>query len=60
MTVALDDPKRWIFSQGNSLPSQPDSLWKVKRGIVRTLTWTKAGTVSVLGSTAVFVRAITP
>ncbi|HEY9707605.1 MAG TPA: Crp/Fnr family transcriptional regulator, partial [Oculatellaceae cyanobacterium] len=28
---------------------QPDTLWKIEQGIVRTLTWSEQGTLTVLG-----------
>jgi len=38
-----------MASRGNMLPLQADSVWRIERGIVRTLTWNEAGTLSVLG-----------
>lgn len=49
MTIVLDNLRQRMFSRGNSLPSAFESLWKIERGVVRTLTWTEAGTLSVLG-----------
>ena len=37
------------FRQRSFIPSQADSLWKIKAGVVRSLTWTDAGTPISLG-----------
>jgi len=47
--VVLANLRRWIGSRGSSVPSQPDSVWKIERGVVRTVTWTEAGTPITLG-----------
>jgi CRP-like cAMP-binding protein len=31
------------------LPLQSDSLWRIERGVVRTLAWTEAGSILTLG-----------
>jgi len=49
MVARLPYLRSWIFSRGNLLPSQPNSLWRIERGVVRTATWTEAGTLIVLG-----------
>ncbi len=37
------------FRQRSFIPSQTDSLWKITAGVVRSLTWTDAGTPISLG-----------
>jgi len=49
MTTILFDSRQQVFSQGNSLPSQPESLWRIERGVVRTVTWDETGTQRILG-----------
>jgi len=49
MTARSSHLRSWSFSRGNLLPSSPDSLWRIERGIVRTATWTEAGTLNGLG-----------
>lgn len=38
-----------IFSRADQIPVQPDVLWEIQRGIVKTQTWTEAGKVITLG-----------
>lgn len=47
MSAGLSHLRRWRFSRGNLLPSQPESLWRID--IVRTITWSEAGNLNVLG-----------
>lgn len=37
------------FSPGESIPLQPDALWLLKQGVVRTLTWSEEGKLVTLG-----------
>jgi CRP-like cAMP-binding protein len=38
-----------VFSCTEQIPRQPDVLWEIQRGIVKTQTWTEAGKVITLG-----------
>lgn len=49
MTVVLFNPGQQIFSQRNLIPLKPNSLWRIERGVVRTLSWSEAGTSITLG-----------
>lgn len=49
MAAVLSHLRCRSLNRGNSLSSQGNSVWRIERGIVRTLTWTEAGTLSVLG-----------
>jgi CRP-like cAMP-binding protein len=37
-----------VFSRTDRIPRQPDILWEIQRGIVKTQTWTEAGKVITL------------
>ena len=37
------------FQRRTTLPEESDFFWKIEAGIVRTLTWTEAGEMIVLG-----------
>lgn len=37
------------FSRRDSIPLQPDGLWQIARGVVRTVTWNPEGTLTNLG-----------
>lgn len=37
------------LSTGDLIPLLPDGLWKITRGVVRTLTWNDQGTLTTLG-----------
>lgn len=38
-----------VFSRLDQIPGQPDVLWEIQRGIVKSQTWTEAGKVIILG-----------
>jgi CRP-like cAMP-binding protein len=38
-----------VLSRADQIPVQPDVLWEIQRGIVKTQTWTEAGKVITLG-----------
>lgn len=38
-----------LFSRRDLIPARPDVLWKIKRGVVRTVTWSEQGTTIALG-----------
>ncbi len=38
-----------LFSRRDQIPPQQDVLWRVERGIVRTVTWSEEGTIFTLG-----------
>jgi CRP-like cAMP-binding protein len=38
-----------VFGRTDRIPGQPDILWEIQRGIIRTQTWTEAGKVISLG-----------
>jgi CRP-like cAMP-binding protein len=38
-----------VLSRADQIPRQPDVLWEIQRGIVKTQTWTEAGKVITLG-----------
>jgi CRP-like cAMP-binding protein len=37
------------FSRHDLIPLPPDALWKITRGVVRTLTWNDQGSLTALG-----------
>ncbi|MBD2484569.1 Crp/Fnr family transcriptional regulator [Planktothrix sp. FACHB-1365] len=41
--------KSRTFSPREQIPLWSDALWKIERGVVRTLTWTEEGTLIILG-----------
>lgn len=49
MTVVLLNPGQQIFSQRNLIPLKPNSLWRIERGVVRTVSWSDTGTSITLG-----------
>jgi len=44
----LELPQR-LFSRRELIPPEPDILWRIERGVVRTLTWSENGTSITLG-----------
>jgi CRP-like cAMP-binding protein len=40
---------RRLFKSRSTLPLQPNSLWKIETGVVKTMTWLNDGTIVVLG-----------
>ncbi len=38
-----------VFSRRDSIPPRKDVLWRIERGVVRTLTWSEEGRVIPLG-----------
>ena len=38
-----------LFKSRSTLPLQPNSLWKIEKGVVKTMTWLNDGTIIVLG-----------
>ena len=38
-----------LFSRRDQIPPQPDILWRIERGAVRTFTWNDDGTQNALG-----------
>ena len=38
-----------IFSRSDSIPPRTDVLWRIERGVVRTVTWSVDGTLITLG-----------
>lgn len=49
MTVLSLNSRQQVFSCRDLIPPQPDSLWRIERGIIRTMTWNEAGAISTLG-----------
>lgn len=49
MTAVLLNLRQQVFSRQDLIPLQPDSLWRIERGKIRTVTWTEAGTLITLG-----------
>ncbi|MFB8790838.1 MAG: Crp/Fnr family transcriptional regulator [Potamolinea sp.] len=43
------DLKQHTFSHRHLIPLQPDVLWRIERGAVRTLTWNEEGVAITLG-----------
>lgn len=39
----------YTFSQQGQIPLRPQALWRIERGVVRTLTWNEEGTLIPLG-----------
>jgi len=38
-----------LFSRRDLIPPQTDSLWRIERGAIRTVTWSEEGTLRALG-----------
>ena len=38
-----------LFSRRDQIPHQQDVLWRIERGVVRTVTWSEKGTLFTLG-----------
>lgn len=38
-----------LFSRRDQIPPRQDVLWRIERGIVRTVTWSEQGTIFTLG-----------
>lgn len=49
MTTIPFNPRQQLFYRRDLIPSEPDSLWRIEKGVVRTLTRTEAGTLATLG-----------
>lgn len=55
MTMLAHVPAKYLdlrqhsFCCGDSIPLQPETLWRIEQGVVRTLTWSEQGTLTVLG-----------
>lgn len=50
MTAVLANLNQYlVFHRGDLLPLQPNSLWQIEQGVVRTSTWTEAGDLRTLG-----------
>ncbi|WP_170190501.1 Crp/Fnr family transcriptional regulator [Geitlerinema sp. P-1104] len=47
--IALSPVTLRRFPQRSFIPSEADTLWKITKGVVRTLTWNEAGTPISLG-----------
>jgi CRP-like cAMP-binding protein len=49
MTAVSLNLRQQVFSHRDLIPLQPNSLWRIERGVVRPLTWTETGTPVTLG-----------
>ncbi|WP_250126639.1 Crp/Fnr family transcriptional regulator [Chroococcidiopsis sp. CCMEE 29] len=49
MTVLLANHQQRTFSRRDLIPLQPELLWRIETGVVRTLTWSEEGTPVTLG-----------
>jgi CRP-like cAMP-binding protein len=49
MTVLLTNQQQQTFSRRDLIPLQPELLWRIETGVVRTLTWSEEGTPVTLG-----------
>ncbi|NJK40264.1 MAG: Crp/Fnr family transcriptional regulator [Acaryochloridaceae cyanobacterium SU_2_1] len=47
--VSLHSPQLLYCQPGDIVPYHPDSCWQIKKGLVRTLTWTEEGDLVTLG-----------
>ena len=47
--VKYSDLRQHGFCRGDLIPLQPETLWRIEQGVVRTLTWSDEGTLTVLG-----------
>lgn len=47
--LPVNHSHQYSFKRGDFLPLQPDCLWRIASGCVRTLTWDEAGEVATLG-----------
>lgn len=45
----IDSSKWKNFNKGNLIPQTNNSLWLIKKGVVKTLTWDKTGKTIILG-----------
>lgn len=45
----VDDSKQQKFDKGDIIPQTNQSLWLVKKGVVKTLTWNDKGKIIILG-----------
>lgn len=43
------ESKLYTFCRYNTIPSKPDRFWLLKKGAVKTFTWSEEGTVTILG-----------
>lgn len=48
-STSIDRQLKYTFNPRDVIPLGPDALWKIERGVVRTVTWTDEGTLIVLG-----------
>jgi CRP-like cAMP-binding protein len=46
---SIIDMRQRFFSRHDLIPLLPDTLWKITRGVVRTLTWSGEGALTALG-----------
>lgn len=46
---SIIDMRQPFFNRHDLIPLLPDTLWNITRGVVRTLTWSDQGTLTVLG-----------
>lgn len=47
--LSLHSPQTLCYQPGDIVSYQPDSCWQIKKGLVRTLTWTEEGDLVTLG-----------
>ncbi len=45
----LPNLRQQTFNRGDIVPLQPNCLWRIEQGVIRTMTWGEAGTVTTLG-----------
>lgn len=48
-STTIVSPKQQQFSRRDPLPQQPDYLWRIEQGTVRSMTWSAEGGLTVLG-----------
>jgi CRP-like cAMP-binding protein len=48
-TADSDLLSQQLFSRRDSIPPRTDVLWRIERGVVRTVTWSEQGTLITLG-----------
>lgn len=48
-SITIVSSSQQKFSRRDSLPEQPDCLWRIERGTVRSMTWSAEGRLTILG-----------
>jgi CRP-like cAMP-binding protein len=49
LVPVLSQPVQYTFARQDLIPLQPETLWQIERGVVRTATWNDEGVMIPLG-----------